>query len=124
MSDLSICNAECSFKDINPNPFSEVVSFDMTLRVWCNPPYGREAVPFLEKLAKNASTGGGAYCTLRAQTLQCGTILFFLMPTPCYFYAAASVSAGPTARQETPRPRPQRLWPIRRATALRFEQAA
>lgn len=33
MSDLSICNVECSFKDIDPNPFSEVVSFDMVLRV-------------------------------------------------------------------------------------------
>ena len=33
MNDLSICNAECSFKNINPNPFSEVVSFDMVLRV-------------------------------------------------------------------------------------------
>lgn len=33
MSDLLICNAECSYKDIDPNPFSEVVSFDMTLRV-------------------------------------------------------------------------------------------
>lgn len=33
MSDLSICNVQCSFKDINPNHFSEVASFDMTLRV-------------------------------------------------------------------------------------------
>lgn len=33
MSDLSICNVECSLKDINPTPFSEVVSFDMVLRV-------------------------------------------------------------------------------------------
>ena len=27
-------------------------------RVWCNPPYGREAVPFLRKMAEN-KTGGG-----------------------------------------------------------------
>lgn len=33
MNDLSICNAECSFKDINPDPFSEVVSFEVVLRV-------------------------------------------------------------------------------------------
>lgn len=33
MSDLSICNVECGFKDIAPNPFSEFVSFDMVLRV-------------------------------------------------------------------------------------------
>ena len=28
-------------------------------RVWCNPPYGREAVPFLRKMAENAAEGGG-----------------------------------------------------------------
>ena len=33
MNVLSICNVECSFKDLDPNPFSEVVSFDMVLRV-------------------------------------------------------------------------------------------
>ncbi len=33
MNDLSICDVEYSFKDINPNHFSEVVTFDMTLRV-------------------------------------------------------------------------------------------
>lgn len=27
-------------------------------RVWCNPPYGREAIPFLRKMAENR-TGGG-----------------------------------------------------------------
>ena len=27
-------------------------------RVWCNPPYGRDAVPFLRKMAEN-KTGGG-----------------------------------------------------------------
>ena len=27
-------------------------------RIWCNPPYGREAVPFLRKMAEN-KTGGG-----------------------------------------------------------------
>lgn len=34
MSDLLICNVECDFKkDVIPNPFSEVVVFDMVLRV-------------------------------------------------------------------------------------------
>ena len=28
-------------------------------RVWCNPPYGREAVPFLRKMAENKTGGGG-----------------------------------------------------------------
>jgi hypothetical protein len=29
-------------------------------RVWCNPPYGREAVPFLRKMAEN-KIGGGCF---------------------------------------------------------------
>lgn len=28
-------------------------------RVWCNPPYGREAVPFLQKMALQRQSGGG-----------------------------------------------------------------
>lgn len=28
-------------------------------RVWCNPPYGREAVPFLRKMALQRQSGGG-----------------------------------------------------------------
>lgn len=28
-------------------------------RVWCNPPYGREAIPFLRKMAENRTRGGG-----------------------------------------------------------------
>ena len=27
-------------------------------RVWCNPPYGRESVPFLDKMARHADGGG------------------------------------------------------------------
>ena len=30
-------------------------------RVWCNPPYGRDAVPFMRKLAANRAEGGGGY---------------------------------------------------------------
>lgn len=35
-------------------------------RVWCNPPYGRDAVPFLRKMAEN-KTGGyfTIFCTYR-----------------------------------------------------------
>lgn len=33
MSDFLICNVECGLKDVNPNPFSEAVSFDIVLRV-------------------------------------------------------------------------------------------
>ena len=28
-------------------------------RVWCNPPYGRESLPFLRKMAENRIEGGG-----------------------------------------------------------------
>ena len=35
-------------------------------RVWCNPPYGREAMPFLRKMAKS-KTGGG-YLLIFART--------------------------------------------------------
>ena len=34
-------------------------------RVWCNPPYGREAIPFLEKLSRHA---GGGYALVFART--------------------------------------------------------
>lgn len=35
-------------------------------RVWCNPPYGREAIPFLRKMAEN--TNGGGYSLIFART--------------------------------------------------------
>ena len=28
-------------------------------RVWCNPPYGKESVPFLDKLSRHSGGGGG-----------------------------------------------------------------
>lgn len=34
-------------------------------RVWCNPPYGRDAVPFLRKMAEN-KTGGGHFAYICA----------------------------------------------------------
>ena len=36
-------------------------------RVWCNPPYGRDAVPFLRKMAEN-KTGGGGILRIFART--------------------------------------------------------
>ena len=33
MIKISIYNVECSFKDNDPNPFNEIVSFDLVLRV-------------------------------------------------------------------------------------------
>lgn len=37
-------------------------------RVWCNPPYGRESVPFLRKLAENKTGGGYAFLFARTDT--------------------------------------------------------
>ena len=43
-------------------------------RVWLNPPYGREAIPFLRKMAKSKIRGGGYFSFLHAQTLLHGKI--------------------------------------------------
>ena len=37
-------------------------------RVWCNPPYGREAIPFLRKMAKNRMGGGYSLICARTDT--------------------------------------------------------
>lgn len=37
-------------------------------RVWCNPPYGRDAVPFLRKMAENKTGGGIAFLFARTDT--------------------------------------------------------
>ena len=37
-------------------------------RVWCNPPYGRDAVPFMRKLAANRAEGGGGIALIFART--------------------------------------------------------
>jgi hypothetical protein len=37
-------------------------------RVWLNPPYGREAVPFLRKMAENKTGGGIAFLFGRTDT--------------------------------------------------------
>lgn len=34
-------------------------------RVWCNPPYGHDAVPFLRKMAENKIGGGGYFAIFR-----------------------------------------------------------
>ena len=50
MSDLSICNVEWSFKVIDPNPFSEVDSFDIVLRV--RAVAARSDIPAVENMFK------------------------------------------------------------------------
>lgn len=45
-------------------------------RVWCNPPYGREAVPFLRKMAENAAEGGIALIFARTDTSAWQELIF------------------------------------------------
>lgn len=67
-------------------------------RIWCNPPYGREAVPFLRKMAENKT---GVSCLFSpAPTPQRGRTGYSLMPTASCFFADGSASAAPTERPE------------------------
>ena len=68
-------------------------------RVWLNPPYGRDAIPFLRKMVENQQ--GGAFCSyLHAQTLRRGTIGYFHTPTAFSFCVVVCVSTIPTERPE------------------------
>lgn len=77
-------------------------------RVWCNPPYGREAIPFLRKMAENR-TGGVVFCLyLRVQTLRRGRTAYFLTPTASCSFADDSAFAAQTERPERRLRRPLR----------------
>ena len=76
-------------------------------RVWLNPPYGREAVPFLRKMAIDG-TGGVSPSSSRAPIPPRGRIIFSRSPTASYFFADGSASAAPTERQQTAQARPLR----------------
>ena len=68
-------------------------------RVWCNPPYGREAIPFLRKMAENRT--GGVFCLyLRVQTLRRGKIGYSHTLIPSCFCADASDSIAPTGHSQ------------------------
>lgn len=76
-------------------------------RVWLNPPYGREAIPFLRKMAKTSE--GGVFCSFsRAPTHLHGKIGYFHTHTVCFFFAVACVFADQTERPERRLPRRQR----------------
>lgn len=76
-------------------------------RVWLNPPYGREAVPFLHKMAKN-KTGGG-YCSYsRGQIPPRGRTGYFHSPTASCFCVDGYTSTSRTERKERRLPRPLR----------------
>ena len=68
-------------------------------RVWLNPPYGRDAIPFLRKMGENRQEGV-FYSYLHAQTLRRGTIGYFHTPTAFSFCVVVCVSTIPTERPE------------------------
>lgn len=84
-------------------------------RVWLNLPYGREAVPFLRKMAENKTGGVSLFC-LAGQTLPCGTTWYFRTQTEFCFCADAFVSTGRTGRKETRLPRRLRSSRIQNRT--------
>ena len=73
-------------------------------RVWCNPPYRREAMPFLRKMAKS-KTGGGICLYLRARTRLRGKIGYSRSHTAYFSCAAGSDSIRQTERPERRLPR-------------------
>ena len=75
-------------------------------RVWLNPPYGRDALPFLRKMAQN-TMGGGILSYLREQTRRHGTIGY--SHTHLAYFSCA-VESSSTRRMELPERRlPRRL---------------
>lgn len=75
-----------------------------TGRVWLNPPYGREAIPFLRRMAGHRQ-GGGSPLSLPAPTRRHGRTGYSLMPSASCFCADASASAVPTERLARSLPR-------------------
>lgn len=74
-------------------------------RVWCNPPYGRDAVPFLRKMAANRGAGGGiALIFARTDTSAWQELIFplangvmFLRGRIKFFHADGSPGEAATA---------------------------
>lgn len=76
-------------------------------RVWLNPPYGREAVPFLRKMAK--TDGGGGILLVFARTdTSAWQDWIFPYAYGILFLRGRLVSAAPTERPERRLPRPLR----------------
>ena len=87
-------------------------------RVWLNPPYGREAVPFLRKMAENKTGGVSHFCS-EGRTLPRGTTWYSRTQTEFCFCEDAFVSTGRTERKEGRLPRrlrssrtPNRTLPV------------
>ena len=68
-------------------------------RVWLNPPYGREAYPFLERMSRY--NGGALPLSLCVRMRSNGTIGYSLARIRCYSFADGFVSATRTGMRQT-----------------------
>ena len=85
-------------------------------RVWCNPPYGRDAVPFLRKMAEN-KTGGVSCSYSLGRTPPRGRTGFSHTQAAFYSFAGGCASTGPTERKEIRLPRRLRSSRTRNGTS-------
>lgn len=92
-------------------------------RVWLNPPYGREAFPFLSRMATYQG-GGVSRLSLSAPTPANGTNGYFLSRTPSFSFADAFASATQVASLRSPHQRPRRSSPTLWRTPLRSGRVA
>lgn len=85
-------------------------------RVWCNPPYGRDAVPFLRKMAENKT--GGVFClSSRGRTPPRGRTGYSRTQAAYCSFAGGCASTDPTERKERRLPRPLRSSRTRNETS-------
>lgn len=95
-------------------------------RVWCNPPYGRESVPFLERFARLTQSrgGGGTSLYLRVPTLGRGSSGSFRSRIRFSSSQAVCGSSSQTERKARQRPHRAQSSPIRRRIRRSCLQAA
>ena len=91
-------------------------------RVWLNPPYGREALPFLRRMADHE--GGVSSSSSHGRTPMRGNGLCSLSLTRSCSSRVGSASATQTERMATERPPLLRLSRIRKRTQTYSPDAA
>ena len=84
-------------------------------RVWLNPPYGRDAVPFFKRMSfYRFNEGGGLRSCSHESTPSCGTSGYSRSPMASSSFKAACASVAKTERRERRRPHRPRSSPTRR----------
>ena len=91
-------------------------------RVWLNPPYGREAVPFMRRMAEHP--GGVSHSSSPAPRRNSGRSSSSRSHTPSSSSRDACASVTRTERRASPRPRRPHSSPIRRGMSPRWRTAA